>query len=201
MSSIVYQCNVDTLCTCVVKDSLHISDLKPARELQWGLCFLACLLQADIFHNLSWFMVWKHFFQWDSETANALEGCHVITQCKLSRLLLPKLSLSFFFFIARPLCYAVSQVKVCRVRVDTVSSHPSSLEVWKYSLTRPPPPPPPPPLSFHNYLSISDKQLHQKTELSSVNTELPDMIHQWEALCSEQHLLTRRCYLCGEEKI
>lgn len=30
MSSIVYQNNVDTLCTCVVRDSLHISALKQA---------------------------------------------------------------------------------------------------------------------------------------------------------------------------
>ena len=69
--------------------------------------------------------------------------------------------------------------------VDTASSHPSSLEVWKYSVTRPPPlpppPPPPPPRSFQNYLSICDKQLHQKMGLSSVNTELADMIHQWDS--------------------
>lgn len=148
-----------------------------ARELQWGLCFPACLLAS--FHNLSWFMVWKRFFQRDSETAYVLDGCHVIIQSKWSRPILPKLS----FFSCRPLCYVVSWVKVYRVRVDTVSSHPSSLEVWKYSVTRPPPPPP--PLSFQNYLSISDKQLHQKTGLSSVNTELPDMIHQSDAVCSK----------------
>lgn len=157
------------------------------QEQQWDLCFHACLLRADIFHNLSWFMVWKRFFQWDSETANVLELCHVVTQRKWSRLLLPKRSLSLFLvFVARSLCYAVSQVKVYRVMVDTVSSHPSSLEVWKYSVTRPPPPP---PLSFQNYLSISDKQLHQKTGLSSVNTELPDMIHQWDSAVNNTYSL------------
>lgn len=116
-------------------------------------------------------MVWKHSFQWDSESANVLEGYHVIypLQMKLS-------SPAKTLFLA---CYAVSQVKVYRVRVDTVSSHPSSLEVWKYSVTRPPPPTPP-PLSFQNYPSIPDKQLHKKRGLRSVNTELLDMIHQWD---------------------
>lgn len=82
----------------------------------------------------------------------------------------------FLFIKQRPLCYAVSQVKVCKVSLDIVSSHPSSLEVWKYSVTRPPPFPPPPP--FQNDLSISDKQLHQSRGPSSVNTELLDTIHQ-----------------------
>lgn len=98
MSSIVYQCNVDALCTCVVSVSLHTSDLKRGPgELQWGLCFLACLLRADIFHNLSWLMVWKHFFQWDGETANVLEGCHGAARREWSSLLRPNIFLFFFF--------------------------------------------------------------------------------------------------------
>lgn len=43
------------------------------------------------------------------------------------------------FFLKLDLRSAVSWVKGYRVRLDTESSHPSSLEVWEYSVTRPPP--------------------------------------------------------------
>lgn len=184
MNSIVYRCSH---CAHAWLDTLFIYLVwNGPGNYNGSFVFLLVYYKLIFSNNLSWFMVWKHFFLWDSETKNVLERCHVITHCKLSHLLLPKLLFfSFCFFFVGPLCYAVSQVKVCRVRVDTVSSHPSSLEVWKYSVTRPPPSP---PFSFQNYLSISDKQLHQKTGLSSVNTELPDTIHQWDALCSKYSL-------------
>ena len=156
----------------------------------WGLATMSplfsCLFTASWYFPQFELVYGAKSFQWDGETADcAGRGCRVITRCKWSCTLLPELSPSLSY---RPVRCAVSQVRVDRVSVDTVSSHPSSLEVWKYSVTRPPPPPPlpplppPPPLSFQNYLSISDKQLHQRRGLRSVNTELPDMIHQWDAV-------------------
>lgn len=68
---------------------------------------------------------------------------------------------ALFLFLKPDLCSAVSRVKVHRVRLDTASSHPSSLEVWKYSASRPPPPPPPffsspssSPAAFYPKLSV-----------------------------------------------
>lgn len=155
-------------------------------RLQWGLCFLACLRHAEIFHNLSWFMVWKCFFQWDSETANVLEGCHVISQCKWSHLLLPKLSVFFLFFFflskASVLCCVTGQslqgqgghwvlTSVFIRGLEVLSDQTSSSFFSK------------------NYLSVSDKQLHQKTGLSSVNTELPDIFHQGDSAVNNTHPL------------
>lgn len=63
-----------------------------------------------------------------------------------------------FLFLKPDLCSAESQVKVYRVRLDTASLHPSSLEVWKYSAPRPPPPffssPSSSPASFYPKLSV-----------------------------------------------
>lgn len=72
--------------------------------LQWGLCFLACLLQADIFHNLSWFMVWKRFFQWDSETA-----CFGRMSCNYPVQMKPSSPAKALFFFCSVLCSVTGQ--------------------------------------------------------------------------------------------
>lgn len=85
-------------------------------------------------------MVQKLFFQWDSETANVLEERHEITLCKWSRFLLPRAL--FQLDLCAMLCHRskfMGSGWTLRPTQQPVSSHPSSLEVWKYSVTAPPP--------------------------------------------------------------
>lgn len=112
-------------------------------------------------------------------------------QSKWSRLLSqgpcpsPSSPLSFLF-LKPDLCSAVSRVKVYRVRLDTASLHPSSLEVWKYSAPRPPPffsSPSSFLASFYPKLSVHFliNNHIRGWDLVSVNTRLLDMIHQWDS--------------------
>lgn len=160
----------------------------------------ACLLQADIFHKLRQFMVQNTF------SSGIVKECHVITLGFLSFF-----PLSFSAVQMKPssppakarfqpgpmLSYVVSQVRVNRVGVGCCVP-PSSLCTHIHlhqtsgSTQRP-------VLLllilsfFQNYLSISDKQLHQQKGLRSVNTKLHDVIHRGDTLSSKHPLLPVLC--------
>lgn len=186
MNRVIHPCIVDTLCTCVVGSSFHISDLKGLRSYNEAFVFL--LVDCKLIFSTIWTgaIVKLPNAKKKERKRSAYEAIFSWHGARFF----------FFFFKATYppcvwLCHRSKLTGLGQTACPCIRLH--SLKVWKYSVIGPPSPP---PLPFTNYLSVSDKQPHQKRGFSHVNTEL---IHQWDALSSKQHPLALRCYLsCGK---
>lgn len=85
-----------SLCTCVVRDSLHISDLKRASRLQWGLCFPRLFTASWYFPQLELVYGVKTFLPVKLQICWKDAGCNYAAQMKPSS---PAKALFSFFFL------------------------------------------------------------------------------------------------------